>query len=119
MLFSFLSWWYGQGWLDALHDIRKRTAGVAHGFSMSILLRTLFAPWRRITTAPGKGLDAKFRALLDNLISRLVGFTVRLGVIIIALTMSAFTALFYLLIALVWPLIPIIAIYSLIRVVTG
>jgi len=119
MLFSFFAWWYGPGWLGAIQDIRKRTVGVGHSFSVAILLKTLFAPWRRITTQAGAGIDAKFRAMIDNLVSRVVGFTVRLGVLLYALLLAGATAVFFAVVALIWPVMPVAVIYCLIRVVTG
>ena len=119
MLFSFFTWWYGPGWLAAIQDIRKRTVGVTHSFSTAILLRTLFAPWRRITTDPGKSIDAKFRALVDNTMSRLIGFTIRLFVLLAAFLLAVLTALSFALIALAWPLLPAAVVYCVVRGVTG
>lgn len=119
MLFSLVTWWYGAGWLEAMRDIRNRVLGISLAFSIPILLRTMFAPWRRITTLPDRSLDTKMRALLDNFISRLVGFFVRLGVIFSALVIAIVTFAFFTLIALAWPLVPLIAVYSLVRTVMG
>jgi len=119
MLFSFFAWWYGPGLLAAVNDIPKRTLGVVHSFSVTILLKTLFAPWRRITTIPGAGLDAKFHALIDNAMSRLVGFTVRIIVLLTALFMACFTAVFFTAVALAWPLMPAAVVYCLVRTITG
>ena len=119
MLFSFFVWWYGPGWVGAMQDVRRRTEGVSHSFSVAILLKTLFAPWRRITSTPGAGIDAKFRAMIDNLVSRAVGFFVRLIVLITALLLSGLTAVFFTLIMIVWPLLPFLVLYSLVRAVTG
>lgn len=119
MLFSFISWWYGPGWLSAFHDILKRTVGVGRSFSVAILLRTLFAPWKRITTQPGAGLDAKFRALVDNMMSRLVGFTVRVIVLITAGVLTLITIVFYSAIALVWPVLPLGVLLCIAKVLVG
>lgn len=119
MLFSFFSWWYGPGWLSALGDIKKRTTGVVHSFSVIILLKTLFAPWRRITTQAGAGLDAQFRAVIDNAVSRLVGFTVRIIVLLTALVMACFTAVLFTAVAIAWPILPAAVVYCAVRIITG
>jgi len=100
-----------------MQDVRKRTLGVTHAFSVAILLKTLFAPWRRITTPAGKGIDAKLRAMIDNFVSRVVGFTVRIGVLLIALLLAGGTLLLYSLIMIAWPLMPIAVIFCLVKVV--
>jgi hypothetical protein len=119
MLFSFFVWWYGPGWLSAIRDIPKRTVGVSRSFSVAILVKTLFAPWKRITTVPGAGLDAKLRAIVDNMMSRLIGFTVRLIVLVAALLLSLGTLIFFTLVALAWPLLPPAVVYCAYRVVVG
>ena len=107
VIILFFRWWYAQGWLLALKDIKKRTLGVSHNFSVPILIKTLFAPWRRLITDSGKSLDEKFKAGVDNLISRFVGFWVRFLVLIIAGVVTALTFCLFLLIAIIWPFMPL------------
>ena len=57
---------------------------ILNNFSVIQLTRTLFAPWRRIITYPGASIDEKFKAWGDNVFSRMIGFVVRLGVLIAA-----------------------------------
>ncbi len=68
---------------------------------------------------PGRGLDAKIQAAFDNLISRCVGFVVRLLVLISACVVCALTAIYTTVVAIAWPLLPMVLIYSLYRVVMG
>ncbi|HEY2004786.1 MAG TPA: hypothetical protein VGH44_06780 [Candidatus Saccharimonadia bacterium] len=75
---------------------------------MPILLRTMFAPWRRIITPPGGSLEQRVRALLDNTVSRLVGFAVRLIALIAACVLIALYTLIGGLIVLLWPVLPIL-----------
>ena len=82
--FAFFKWWYGPGWSGVLHATTKRLLSLSEMFSVAILLRTLFAPWRRIITYPGAGLQERFRAFGDNLVSRFVGLFVRLSVLFCA-----------------------------------
>ena len=119
MILQMLRWWYGTGWLQATHRVTTWTKNVERAFSFTLLLQTLFSPWRRIISAPGRGLDAKMRAALDNFVSRCVGFFVRIGVILAgAFTMlGAFVG--GVVLAGIWPLLPVAVIYFLIRSVTG
>jgi hypothetical protein len=100
------SWWYRRGWIDAGRRLGSRLEGVAHFFSVPSLTRTLFAPWRRIVTHPGAGLSAYMQALLDNLISRAVGFTTRLLVLATALILMALVTIASSIEILLWPLLP-------------
>ncbi|HVV25921.1 MAG TPA: hypothetical protein VHC21_02730 [Candidatus Saccharimonadales bacterium] len=106
---SFFSWWYGRGWRQVAASFTARLRRVAATFSVSQLLRTLFAPWRRIISYPGASLGERFRAWGDNLFSRAVGFVVRLVVLFTALLVSVVVVLFSLIELIVWPLLPIAA----------
>jgi hypothetical protein len=107
MVFSELfKWWYGYGWKHVLDNGYLRMMKVSHMFSVPILLRTLMSPWRRIITYPGASLQDKMHAFGDNLVSRMVGFTVRAMVLLAAGVMLLCTALVSAFMAAVWPLIP-------------
>ncbi len=105
--FAMFSWWYGQGWKSVALAWGQRLLKVSHLFSVPILLRTLFAPWRRIITYPGASIDARFRAMIDNMVSRVVGFTVRVFVLIAAGCMLLLTGVIGGIWVVVWPFIPL------------
>lgn len=113
------SWWYGRGWIQQVQNLRQQLVRVAQIFSVPILMRTLFAPWRRIITYPGAGLDERLRAFGDNLISRSVGFVVRLLVLITAGVLLFFTGLFMVIELIVWPLLPLAVIAAIVKGITG
>jgi len=119
MIFELLRWWYVTGWLEAVHRIGSWAKGVERTFSLSLLFRTLFAPWRRIVTIGGKGIDAQMHAALDNLVSRSIGFVIRFVVIIAALvtTMVAMTA--GIVMAALWPFLPLLILYFAFRGIAG
>lgn len=106
LVLSFFSWWYGRGWKSVLESLGPRLRGVLNSFSVSQLLRTLFQPWRRIVSYPGASLQAKMQAKLDNLVSRAIGFTVRMGVLIGAFFALIGVALLTVAEMIVWPLLP-------------
>lgn len=114
-----LAWWYSRGWAQVAKNAEKRIVKVSHLFSVPILVRTLFAPWRRIITYPGAGLDAQFRAMTDNLVSRMVGFSVRFIVLLAAGVMLAACALLGFFQLVVWPLLPPAMVVALVKGVVG
>lgn len=108
-------WWYAEGWALLINKLGHRLRNIWYVFSVPTLLKTLFAPWRRIITYPGKGFGPMMRALVDNLISRLIGFIVRTMVIIAATIGFIMTAVIGLACVVVWPFVPLAIIGFIIR----
>lgn len=84
-------------------------------FSIPLLFRTFFSPWRRYKVAKGKGFDFGrfFEALLSNLIFRLLGAIMRSFLIFIGLLAEAFIIFTGLIVFLGWLVLPILLILSL------
>ncbi len=119
MIFEMLRWWYVTGWVQAARRIGSWTSSVEHMFSLSLLLRTLFAPWRRIVSYAGKGLDARIHASLDNLVSRAVGFVIRIFVILAAGVAMLGALILSVLMVVIWPLLPLSFVFFVIRGIVG
>lgn len=117
LLAQFFKWWYSDGWLSTAEGFGRRARHLNQTFSAGSLLRTLFAPWRRIISYPGASLNAKFHAALDNLFSRVVGFVVRIFVLLAAGIMQLVVAVSTLVEMLVWPLLPLAVIGFLVMAV--
>jgi hypothetical protein len=97
-----LNWWYGRGWLEAFKRAKAWLNRVVMIFSADVLLKTLFAPWKQI-----------------NLFSRWIGFSVRVFTLLFAgITLLISGALGFAMVV-IWPLMPLIFIYCIIRVITG
>ena len=78
---QFLTWHYTKGIDYYLTSWSGSLNWVVHYFSLPLLLKTLFAPWKRLVvvdTSPGFNLQKRFEAFTFNLISRGIGATVRL-----------------------------------------
>ncbi|HSH55572.1 MAG TPA: hypothetical protein VK983_01960 [Candidatus Limnocylindrales bacterium] len=101
-----IRWWYGPGWKLVYDHAIGRFERVSHLFSVPILVRTLWAPWRRIVTHPGASLEARMRAAGDNFVSRLVGFTVRMMVLVAAGVLLAGSVVLSGVFLVAWPLVP-------------
>ncbi|HET6924463.1 MAG TPA: hypothetical protein VFH39_01365 [Candidatus Saccharimonadales bacterium] len=106
---KFLTWWYTAGWRDAGRRVNRQLSSVSDAFSVGILLRTLFAPWRRIISYPGAGIDAHIHAALDNAVSRFIGFLVRMMALIAASVMLLVSMIGGAVVLLLWPLLPLLA----------
>jgi hypothetical protein len=119
MFLEMLSWWYGSGWLDITRRIGNRVVAILHLFSVSILLGTLFAPWKRIVTPPGRSIEQILRGMVDNLVSRTIGFFVRISVLCIVVILTAIATVVGFVMVATWPLIPVAVIYSLYRGIAG
>lgn len=114
-----LAWWYSQGWAQVAKNAEQRFTKVSHLFSVPILVRTLFAPWRRIVSYSSAGLDARLRAMADNLVSRLVGFSVRSLVLLTAGVLLAGCAVLAVIQLIVWPLLPVAVVVAIIKGISG
>ena len=119
MIFEMLRWWYITGWVQAARRVGSWTVGVEHLFSLSLLLRTLFSPWRRIVSVAGRGLDAKMHAMLDNLVSRCIGFVIRLFVILAAGVSMLAVFVAGVCMFVLWPLLPLLFIGLVVKGITG
>jgi hypothetical protein len=97
---EFFTWWYSQGWSLLVHNAKHRLVRTSH------LIRTLFAPWKRITTQPGAGLEAHVQAATDNFVSRCIGFVVRIFVLFAALVIVCIVTVIAVLQIILWPLLP-------------
>lgn len=79
-----LSWWYGAGWVAEAKRVRERIASVTDYFSIDLLIKTLFSPFRQISAGRVNGpLAVKWRAFVDRLISRCIGALMRTILIVV------------------------------------
>lgn len=111
-----ISWWFSRGWgifatrlFDKLHD-------TADFFSISSLVKTLFAPFRQISAgvSTSAALDARLRAFFDRLVSRIIGAIVRIGILIFGGIVLLLQLVFSLVMIVAWPVLPFgIIIFSL------
>lgn len=108
VLVYLLGWWYGKGWGWAVKSVLQKLKDINEVFSIPILLRTWFAPWKQIQTQAT--FRNFFQAAIDNLISRFVGSMVRGAMMLLALLASISIFIFAVGVLVVWPLVPVFVI---------
>lgn len=110
-MLNLLSWWYSAGWANFLHRIGERLANLIDFFSIDLLFKTLFAPFRQISAGANK--------IIDRLVSRIVGAFVRIFIIIAGIVCIGITALISFILIIIWPLIPLAPIVGAIISIVG
>jgi len=120
IFFSYLKWHYGQGLRELIGVAQNFLWFIIHFFSFKLLLFTLFSPWRRLGESYDGGFDLSVfaSALVVNMLMRMVGFTIKMVVLIIGSFTYIIILSFSLGIFLIWILAPAVLIGSLILSVT-
>lgn len=87
-----------------------------HFFSIKDLLLSLFDPWKKITEDYGKQFDftTYFNAFVGNLISRVIGFLVRLLFIAGFFVFEAIIMICGILAIVIWFLFPLLVIAGMV-----
>ena len=109
---TFLSWHYSEGIKIYLKQYTHFLKYIVHFFSLSLLVKTLFSPWKKmlIENESGFNLSRYFQNLSFNLISRGIGAVVRTLLLItgiIFLTLVFMAGLIDLLLLLILPFLSI------------
>lgn len=88
--------------------VRDNIATLYDYFSLDLLIRTLFAPFRQISAGRVRGpIGVQLRAWFDRLISRVIGAIVRSMVIVIGIFALVVAAVIGMIRLIAWPLIPV------------
>lgn len=106
--FSYLSWHYSRAWVGLWAIQRNLIWFIYHFFSLDVLSRTLFAPWRRLGEVyPERfSLSVYLSAFFINSLMRLIGLVARLSVIIFGYLVLFLTCLLGVFSFLVWLFLP-------------
>ena len=115
-----LSWWYGAGWRQRLVMLKERLATTLDYFSIDLLAKTLFAPFRQISAGKVNGpLGVKMHAFFDRLISRAIGAMVRSTTIVIGVGAIFVHSVIGVITLIVWAFVPILPIIGIILFASG
>jgi hypothetical protein len=121
MLFAVLSWWYSAGWAGVADRAGRRIGTMLETFSVTLLISTLFDPFRQISAdnTQGVAFNAQLKALGDRLFSRVFGAIVRSMFIIFGVIAALFMAVVGLLLLVLWPLIPLLPVIGAVVALIG
>lgn len=115
-----LSWWYTDGWQRRVLWAKNKLISSYDYFSIDLLARTLFSPWRQISAGKVQGpIGVQLRAWLDNLISRIIGGIVRTIMMVIGVITILITAVVCVIAIVVWALIPFAILITIILAIAG
>lgn len=116
-----LVWWYGPGWKKVGTILAQKAVVTEDYFSIDLLLKTLFSPFRQISadTLRGGTLGDKLRAAFDKLFSRLIGAAVRVILILTGCLWLLLNIIIDIGILLLWPLLPVLPLIGIILSAVG
>lgn len=123
-MISFLglfTWWYGAGWKKVSQILVEKLVISEDFFSIDLLLRSLFAPFKQISASSGSGgnLQVKLQAWFDKQFSRVVGAIIRIALILAGTFWLIIQVIADAIILMLWPILPLIPIVGLVLAMTG
>ena len=114
---KYLVWHYGEALTDWWRIVGNFIWFFFHMFSIGLLLRTLFSPFKRLQEERKKG-SWKFEnwggAIIINVLMRLVGFSVRTMFIVVGLIFIIFTAMVGAIAFVFWLILQLIVAFLLV-----
>jgi len=115
IIFQWISWQFFEMPRNILMGLRNFLKFGLNYFSIPLLLKTLFSHWRRYRWLYPKGLDIGkyFEALISNLISRFLGFIMRLVLIIVGILAEIFILFVGIVIFTGWLILPVLFFWGL------
>lgn len=121
LVVGFLQWWYTRGWMGFAQRLLDKIRSLADFFSLGLLLRTLFYPFRQISAYSDENasLQKQISAFFDKLLSRTIGAVVRLGILIFGILAITVEAGLGAILAFAWPFIPLVPIVAVFCAIVG
>lgn len=115
-----LSWWYGNGLLDRLRAVKERILSTIDYFSIDLLAKTIFSPFRQISAGKVDGsIGQKWHAFVDRIFSRIIGTIVRSMLIIIGTIGIILTIVLGILLVASWLMVPALPFIGIILTLIG
>ena len=113
-------WWYTDGWKQRTVKMATNLEGTLDYFSMDLLIKTLFQPFRQISTGSVDGpLEVKLRAMLDRLFSRIIGAIIRILLMLTGIIALLLQTLLTFVVLLGWALVPVLPVVGMVLAIVG
>ena len=109
-------WWYTKAPGDLLYFLKALFSNLNNNFSIITVFKTLFSPWKRMAMGRGKGIYAFWDWFVDNMISRGIGFIVRVFLIIAYFFCLILYIIFALILLFCWAFLPIFVLLSFVNI---
>ncbi|MBP9842921.1 MAG: hypothetical protein KBC62_02860 [Candidatus Pacebacteria bacterium] len=120
MIFStiigdYVRWHYTRAFGELFHLWLNFLWFIIHFFSLKELMTSLLSPWRRMTEQKRQGwnFEDMMSYIIINLLSRIIGFIMRSGVIIIGLVCLTITIITGAILFLLWLFLPALVVATL------
>ncbi len=115
LILDFLSWWYGRGLVKLWQRLEIRLLRLVDYFSISILLKTLFQPFKLISNyRTGRDFASKWSAFVDKTISRMIGLVIRSVTLLTGLISITIALIYFLLSLIAWLVLPFLPVVLII-----
>ena len=116
IILRFWGWYYSGAVKGLIRAWRNFIIFIREYYSIPLLLRTIFAPWKRDITRRPRGLDIKRFAevFAFNVISRILGFLVRSVTIVIGSICLVGVIIFGAVALIIWVLLPLVLAFFII-----
>ncbi len=110
---DYIGWHYGAAFRSIIAIWTNLMWFAVHFFSIPMLLRTLFSPWRRVQEQYQirNGLQRFFEALVVNVMTRIIGMLMRLTIILCGLIILSVLFFGIVVFLIFWVLAPIAIVY--------
>lgn len=119
-LVGIFQWWYGRGWV---RHFKRSSVGIlrtADYFSVGLLFKTLFNPFRQISAGKVQGgLPEQIGAFVDRTISRFIGANIRAWTIAIGLVVILLRSIWVLASLVSWSMLPFVPAIGLVLWLKG
>jgi hypothetical protein len=120
LVWAYAKWHYGRGLKEFFGVPGNFLWFITNFFSFKLLLKTLFAPWKRLGEHYGGGLDfgALASTLIVNSLMRIVGFVTKTVVLAVGCVSYVVVLVFSFFIFVIWILSPFILLGSAVLAAT-
>lgn len=105
---TYLIWHYSTAFTDIRRLQKNITWFIYHFFSVELLLKTLFMPFRRLSGSEVEKKESVFDKIVINVVMRIVGFFVRFAVVLIGVFFVCLVNILFIGFYLVWLFLPLL-----------